>query len=104
MTPTFVPHSPKAIDPLEFQAFDFAFWIGYTEDRERYRAITDLRFKVTDTLDLAIPRGWEFNGASGGAIDAISNIIAALVHDGLYDALVKLGKEVMAVEEPEEMV
>lgn len=33
---------------------------------------------------LRVDKGWEFDGASGPAIDGIGNMFAALVHDALY--------------------
>lgn len=88
------------LDPLSYQG-TLAFAHIVSVRPKWYRTTSDLAIplgkafeRVSCRIDgcpvwieagiLYIPAGWEFDGASGPAIDGVGNMLAALVHDALY--------------------
>jgi hypothetical protein len=95
----------RAIDPMLFDGD--ALNLFHREAPGSYSTREDLAIMLPATLwDASLPRppdspsalqigdgvlgilsGYEFDGASGPAIDGVGNILAALIHDALYEAI-----------------
>lgn len=98
----------RTLDPREFLGLEV---LGFLADDR-----TDgKKYRLTEALCLAMPAdfaaacaigrtlalengrlyisdGWQFDGASGPAIDGTGNLLAALVHDALYELRRIFGK------------
>ena len=73
-------------------------WLDQSDDATTYRTHKMLEVQLPDEYrlvvyrdsDMAIHNGWlfinpwfEFDGASGPAVDGVSNLLASLIHDAL---------------------
>lgn len=88
------------LDPLAYQGTRIFRFVGAVRPGwYRTKAVLDLQmpacFRGVDAVSrdglvrlrngvLSVAMGWEFDGASGPAIDGVTNLLAALVHDALF--------------------
>jgi hypothetical protein len=75
----------ETINPFVFHGDKVFDWIDQPKPG-KYRMSRTICVDL-GKVTICAERGWWFDGASGPAIDGVSNMLAALVHDKLYELI-----------------